>query len=70
MEGGYGGGDISLRRSMARQSPAQKSSRGLAGALLLTETHPLKQRSIQAAMLGTSSEDLAVQTIAEVGGFV
>jgi mycothiol synthase len=43
--------------------------RGLARALLLTGFHKLKQRSIDTAVLGTSSENIAMQRTAQAVGF-
>jgi len=43
--------------------------RGLAKALLLTGFRKLKQRGIDVAVLGTSSENIAMQRIAKVVGF-
>jgi ribosomal protein S18 acetylase RimI-like enzyme len=43
--------------------------RGLAQALLLTGCHKLKRRGIDTAVLGTSSENVAMQRIAKVVGF-
>jgi mycothiol synthase len=42
---------------------------GLARALLLTGFHKLKQRGIDAAVLGTSSENIAMQRTAKAAGF-
>jgi len=43
--------------------------RGLARALLLTGLHKLKQRGIDIAVLGTSSENVAMQRTAQAAGF-
>jgi ribosomal protein S18 acetylase RimI-like enzyme len=43
--------------------------RGLARALLLTGFHRLKQRGIDTAVLGTSSENVAMQRTAQAVGF-
>jgi len=43
--------------------------RGLAQALLLTGFHKLKQRGIDVAVLGTSSENIAMQRTAKAVGF-
>ena len=43
--------------------------RGLARALLLTAWHELKQRGMHTAVLGTSSENLAMQQVAQSVGF-
>ncbi len=43
--------------------------RGLARALLLTGLHRLKQRGVTIAMLGTSSENLAMRRSAQAVGF-
>jgi mycothiol synthase len=43
--------------------------RGLAKALLLTGLHELKQRGMDTACLGTSSENVAMQRTAEAVGF-
>jgi ribosomal protein S18 acetylase RimI-like enzyme len=43
--------------------------RGLAQALLLTGLHKLKQRSIDTAILGTSSENIVMQRTAQAVGF-
>lgn len=42
---------------------------GLAKALLLTGLHRLKQRGIETAVLGTSSENVAMQRVAQAVGF-
>ncbi len=42
---------------------------GLAKALLLTGFHKLKQRGIETAVLGTSSENIAMQRTAQAVGF-
>ena len=42
---------------------------GLARALLLTGFHKLKQRGIDTAVLGTSSENIAMQRTAQAVGF-
>ena len=43
--------------------------RGLARALLLTGLNKLKQRGMDTAVLGTSSENLAMQQVAQSVGF-
>jgi ribosomal protein S18 acetylase RimI-like enzyme len=43
--------------------------RGLARALLLAGLHKLKQRGIETAVLGTSSENVAMQRVAQAVGF-
>jgi mycothiol synthase len=43
--------------------------RGLARALLWTELHLLEQRGMQTAVLGTSSENFAMQQLARAAGF-
>jgi ribosomal protein S18 acetylase RimI-like enzyme len=43
--------------------------RGLGLALLLTGLHALKQRGMQAAVLGTGSDNFAMQRLAQAAGF-
>lgn len=43
--------------------------RGLAKALLLTGMHKLKERGMERAVLGTSSENTAMQRAAQAAGF-
>jgi ribosomal protein S18 acetylase RimI-like enzyme len=43
--------------------------RGLAKALLLTGLHKLKQRGLDAAVLGTNSDNVAMQRTAQAVGF-